>query len=57
MTGQWIPVSKQLPEDGVRVLVYDGVLVYDADYSYDYGAWEWGAEVTHWMPLPEPPDL
>jgi hypothetical protein len=57
MTGQWIPVSKQLPEDGVRVLVYDGVLVYDADYSYDYGAWEWGAEVTYWMPLPEPPDL
>ncbi len=62
---KWIPVTERLPEDGVRVLVAhdDGVV--------RIGISEGGfpavmvrsrlyqplplAEVTHWMPLPQPP--
>lgn len=51
--GRWIPVTERLPDVGVVVLVYskfDGVCV---DY---YGGDAFGYfDVTHWMPLPEPP--
>ena len=50
---RWIPVTERLPDIGIEVLVYsedDGICV---DY---YGGDSFGYyDVTHWMPLPEPP--
>lgn len=50
---RWIPVEERLPDVGIEVLIYsedDGVCV---DY---YGGDSFGYyDVTHWMPLPEPP--
>lgn len=62
-TSKWIPVSERLPEYGSNVFVFCN------DRSVDcrayYGFFEktlrvnYGkitlAEVTHWMPLPQPP--
>lgn len=51
----WIPVEERLPEtrDPVLTLWVSGmqsVKQYDAQHG-----WNTGAQVTHWMPLPEPP--
>ena len=61
---EWISVDDRLPEDGVRVLAAhdDGVVrigicrgyfpaVVSKKHTKTFGI----AEVTHWMPLPEPP--
>ena len=53
--GEWIPVSERLPDEEVRVLATDGTDVFDSEYMS--GNWEWCADVTHWMPLPEPPKV
>jgi hypothetical protein len=53
--GEWIPVSERLPDEEVRVLATDGTDVFDSEYMS--GNWEWCADVTHWMPLPEPPEV
>lgn len=51
---RWIPVTERLPDIGIVVLVYsedDGIcLDYYVGDSFDY------YDVTHWMPLPEPPE-
>lgn len=65
---QWIPVEKELPPphyEGANstdfVLAYDG---YDVMFGYyDFGQKNWHGEdykemmfdVTHWMPMPQPP--
>ncbi|MBQ7737014.1 MAG: DUF551 domain-containing protein [Oscillospiraceae bacterium] len=49
---RWISVAERLPEDGEYVLAYsesDGLMLVEARHRFS--AWE----VTHWMPLPEPP--
>ena len=61
---EWISVNDRLPEDGVRVLAAhdDGVVrigicrgYFPAVMSKKHEkAFEY-AEVTHWMPLPDPP--
>ena len=61
---EWIPVTERLPKDGVRVLALhnDGIIRIGISRGYfpsivsrtntkSFGI----AEVTHWMPLPEPP--
>ena len=61
---EWIPVTERLPEFGERVLCTDGVAVFEqyrVELSCVYGTWDrFGMkapmqEVTHWMPMPEPP--
>lgn len=54
----WIPVSERLPERGQEVIIYTGniqkptVLAYQF-WNPKYDTW---AHVTHWMPLPTPPE-
>ena len=59
----WIPCAERLPteaENPVLVAteqrdVFEASL-YDADWVYDSGIMERGS-VTHWMPMPEPPEV
>ena len=65
---RWISVKDRVPEAGVHVLVTDGIhmmvtwceyvdnqcLWVDNYYTYVNVRFK---EVTHWMPLPEPPEM
>lgn len=58
---RWIPVTERLPDEDDEVLV---VAVNDFNHddrwvSIDWlysGMWQQHEIVTHWMPLPEPPE-
>ena len=61
---EWVSVKNKKPELGERVLATDGAFVGEG-YMDCYGVWcrpngmRWNmleSEVTHWMPLPAPPD-
>ena len=61
---KWISVDDRLPEFGERVICTDGYAVFEqyrVEPSCVYGMWDrFGLkspmqEVTHWMPLPQPP--
>lgn len=61
---EWISVKDRLPELGERVLCTDGHCVFEQYRvlpSCVYGVWDRMGlksemqDVTHWMPLPEPP--
>ena len=60
--GCWISVKDRLPEGFQKVLVFwyaNGEPMVDTAFwsnghSTEY--WE-GVEITHWMPLPEPPEV
>ena len=53
---EWISVKDRLPEPWVEVLVYRGedwtVVSCEVDTN---GKWLHFFNITHWMPLPEPP--
>lgn len=60
----WISVKDRLPEkDGVYLAFYDGYTVSSVWYERGREHSEWtddyeeycDLDVTHWMPLPEPP--
>lgn len=69
---RWIPCSERMPDlipckagtaYSEKVIVWTTgrkamVCVWDGkDWFVPYGFWEvWGKDVTHWMPLPEPPE-
>ena len=61
---RWIPVTERLPETFATVLIYTGSKVHEAFLQKDR---KWlavfgdsliieSSDVTHWMPLPEPPE-
>ena len=70
---RWIPVSERLPEDGESVLIaVDSAFapychVYEAFHHSAATQWATAnglyfhgveyARVTHWMPLPKPPEV
>jgi hypothetical protein len=60
---QWVPVGERLPQEGVDVLVMTHYGMHVADLD-EYGTWNashgdsWQFPLpTHWMPLPEPPEV
>ena len=58
---KWIPLKERLPSNGDFVLVADSRENYVNCFMFDRGWWYSEGyrismeEVTHWMPLPEPP--
>lgn len=55
---RWTPVSERLPEDNTAVIVAtDNGMVFQCLYAYDgWDLWDgYKVNITHWMPLPEPP--
>ena len=58
---KWIPASNRLPANGDTVIVCDAREDYVNCFWYDMGWWYNEGhrvsldEITHWMPLPEPP--
>lgn len=64
---EWIPVSERLPENHDSCIVYRvssfgghfSMLRYSKALGWHFYDSEWGDvtvdDVTHWMPLPEPP--
>jgi len=58
---RWIPVSERLPKMNIEVITWDGdEIISDRLWEPDGGKIGFsltgaGREVTHWMPLPAPP--
>ena len=64
---RWIPVAERLPETHGHYFIWvargKGKLIgYDdigyfgrGKFSWEHISQEWPEEVTHWMPIPEPP--
>jgi hypothetical protein len=56
----WVPVKERLPESNRVLLLYESHCC-EVDAGYFTGtSWRWddnsvAEDVTHWMPLPEPP--
>ena len=57
---KWISVDERVPEIPGAYLVYTHDRRIKIDYCYDFfgnGKLYFEAMVTHWMPLPKPPQM
>ena len=52
---EWVSVEERLPEPTYCVLVYTTDYSIEVDARGSDGEWM-SHEVTHWIPLPEPPE-
>jgi hypothetical protein len=56
---KWIPVTERLPEYEQQVLTYRGESGISIERMFPGACWDFDYDfiddVTHWMPLPEPP--
>ena len=57
----WVKCSERMPEFGQSVTVYDGDRMW-TDTTYDFGDglcfyYDDDGRATHWMPLPEMPEV
>lgn len=65
MMNFWIETKDKFPKDGQRVImIVDGVVIDGVNYWQEDHIFmndcdqEWTeGEVSHWMPLPEPPNV
>lgn len=54
---EWISVKEQLPKAGNYVVVaLENGLFLVSLIRKDTGRWATAADITHWMPLPKPPE-
>lgn len=54
---EWISVTERMPPALGKVLVYSPILgVYMTCYTA-YSPWFAEPSVTHWMPIPQPPEM
>lgn len=62
---RWIPCSERMPKDGQDVLIWDNIdktsftghYVWCDGWTVDgYDVNRFHFDITHWMPLPEPPE-
>ncbi len=58
---QWIPVSERLPEAHGWCVCYTPEIDANRKINVEYfrgfsRTWSGGFEITHWMPLPQPPE-
>lgn len=63
---QWIPTTERLPEKWIDDAGMVNYMIYSPDFGVDIGCYHAEAKkwlcmalpctVTHWMPLPEPPE-
>ena len=51
---KWIPVTERLPEMYEDVLAYKSTGAVVISWLFSDGRWN-KRDITHWMPLPEPP--
>ena len=52
---RWIPVTERLPQESGEYLVTIGSMLYFSWFYKDDGVWSFrNADITAWMPLPEP---
>lgn len=57
----WISVEERLPENCQSVITWDGKTVKESHFSQwdngvSWGSHLWYGPVSHWMPLPKPPN-
>ena len=56
----WQPIENAEKVNGSKILCYGDGYVFEAECEVDDGYAWWcnlgGAEATHWMPLPKPPN-
>lgn len=66
-SNDWIHIDDKLPEDYENILIFVNDLIsepvqadvcyYDGDEAWLDSGYNFGSDVTYWMPLPKPPEV